>query len=169
MRIALEAADRLAILDAAEGARVVGAAFVVVGAVHSGFAGVACALVGFVGVLLSGERRIVIDRGVGVVSIDRRNGIAWTRSSYALSSIADIVLEESDGEVATGRFRVAFVLRDGTLVPWRRAYSRAAAGARPVVETVRRFLGTATLPPPPAPVHDPAQQSRRSRPGHTAS
>jgi hypothetical protein len=57
------------------------------------------------------------------------------------------VLEESDEEASTGRFRVAFVLRDGGRVPWTWSYSRAAAGARAHIDAVRRFLGTAALPP----------------------
>jgi hypothetical protein len=146
MRLALEAPERLAIHDHATGLRILGGILIVLGAVYSNVAGVACAVAGLLSVLLPEERRIVIDREAGIVTIDRRGGGGWSRSLYPLSAVADVVLEESDEEASTGRFRVAFVLRDGGRVPWTWSYSRAAAGARVPLEAVRRFLGTAALP-----------------------
>ena len=146
MRLALEAPERLAIHDHATGLRILGGLLVVLGAVYSNVAGVACAIAGILFLVCAEERRVVIDRGAGVVTIDRRGGGGWSRALSPLASVADVVLEESDEEASTGRFRVVFVLRDGGRVPWTWSYSRAAAGARGTVEAVRRFLGTAALP-----------------------
>jgi hypothetical protein len=147
MRLALEAPERLAIHDHATGIRILGGILVVLGAVYSNVPGVACAVAGLLTILLPEERRIVIDREAGIVTIDRRGGGGWSRALYPLSAVADVVLEESDEEASTGRFRVAFVLRDEGRVPWTWSYSRAAAGARAHIDAVRRFLGTAALPP----------------------
>ena len=159
MRLALEAPERLAIHDHATGLRILGGLLVVLGAVYSNVAGVACAVAGLLTILLPEERRIVIDREAGIVTIDRRGGGGWSRALYPLSAVADVILEESDGEASTGRFRVVFLLRDGGRVPWTWSYSRAAAGARAPVEAVRRFLGTAALPP----------SVQQQRPGRSAS
>ena len=146
MRLALEAPERLAIHDHATGLRILGGLLVVLGAVYSNVAGVACAVAGILFLVCTEERRVVIDREAGIVTIDRRGGGGWSRALYPLASVADVILEESDEEASTGRFRVAFVLRDGGRVPWTWSYSRAAAGSRAPVEAVRRFLGTAALP-----------------------
>jgi hypothetical protein len=146
MRLALEAPERLAIHDHATGLRILGGILVVLGAVYSGVAGVACAVAGLLFLLCAEERRVVIDREAGVVTIDRRGGGGWSRALYPLANIADIALEESDSEASTGRYRIVFMLRDGGRIPWTWAYSRATAGAREPVEAVRRFLGTAALP-----------------------
>jgi hypothetical protein len=146
MRLALEAPERLAIHDHATGIRIIGGLLAVLGAVYSGVAGVACAVAGLLFLVCVEERRIVIDRGAGVVTIDRRGGGGWSRALYPLANVADVILEESDEEASTGRFRVAFLLRDGSRVPWTWSYSRASAGAREPVDAVRRFLGTANLP-----------------------
>lgn len=159
MRLALEAPERLAIHDHATGLRILGGLLVVLGAVYSNVAGVACAVAGILFLVCAEERRIVIDRTAGIVTIDRRGGGGWSRALYPLSAVADVILEESDEEASTGRFRVAFVLRDGSRVPWTWSYSRAAAGARAPVEAVRRFLGTAALPP----------SVQQPRPGTSAS
>jgi hypothetical protein len=153
MRLALEAPERLAIHDHASGIKILGGLLIVLGAVYSQVPGVACAVAGLLFVVCAEERRIVIDREAGIVTIDRRGGGGWSRALYPLANIADVMLEESDGEASTGRFRVAFVLRDGGRVPWTWSYSRAAAGQRAPIEAVRRFLGTATLPPVPQPRH----------------
>jgi hypothetical protein len=147
MRLALEAPERLAIHDHATGLRILGGILVVLGAVYSQVAGVACAVAGLLFLICAEERRIVIDREAGIATIDRRGGGGWSRAVYPLANISDVVLEESDGEASTGRFRVAFAMRDGSRVPWTWSYSRAVAGQRGPVEAVRRFLGTATLPP----------------------
>lgn len=146
MRLALEAPERLAIHDHATGLRILGGIMIVLGAVYSNLTGVACAVAGLLTILLPEERRIVIDREAGIVTIDRRGGGGWSRALYPLPTIADVVLEESDEERSTGRFRVVFVLRDGGRVPWTWSYSRAAAGYRAHLEAVRRFIGTAALP-----------------------
>jgi hypothetical protein len=146
MRLALEAPERLAIHDHATGIKIIGGLLVVLGALYSNVTGVACAVAGLLFLVCAEERRIVIDREAGIVTIDRRGGGGWSRALYPLASVADVVLEESDEEASTGRFRVAFVLRDGGRVPWTWSYSRAAAGARAPVHAVRRFLGTAGSP-----------------------
>jgi hypothetical protein len=146
MRLALEAPERLAIHDHATGVRIIGGLLVVLGAVVSNVGGVLSAVVGLLFLVCAEERRIVIDRSSGVVTIDRRSGGGWSRALYPLANVADVILEESDEEASTGRFRVAFLLRDGSRVPWTWSFSRAAAGARAPVDAVRRFLGTASLP-----------------------
>lgn len=121
----------------------------------------------FVGILIfwfSADRRYVIDRGAHTVSIIVQRLVHRTNTLLAFKDIDDVVLEQSAGmssnSNATGSptWRVAFLMKDGSRVPWTPYSTSDRASQERCCAAVRTFGGWAGNPehqiapttPPPA-------------------
>ena len=138
MRIVEQTPDRLILHESPWGLRALGALFALLGAgtillvatggrstQHNSWVafvvGGAFGLVGVVAAVTASDCRVVFDRAAKSVQATRRGLLGVTTTEYPFSSIRDIALEMPAPMArgsTNGMYRIVFVLRDGTRVPW---------------------------------------------------
>lgn len=124
-------------------------------------------LVGMLIFWLSADRRYVIDRGAHTVSIIVQRLVHRTTTLLAFKDIDDVVLEQSAGisnssnqnAPSSPTWRVVFLMKDGTRVPWTPYSTSARESQETCAAAVRVFGGWTGNPehqvsqpvtPPPA-------------------
>ncbi len=157
MKVTARTSTALVIRDTGNTPRIVGAFFVLFGALFIGVASqgatslwehavpavVGClfALIGILMVLLPSTQTFVFDKGERLLFITREAVFRRpVRESLRLTDITAIDLERSGDGESDGLFRVALVLADGARRPWTSYYGSGGAQMRAIVEIVRGFL-----------------------------
>jgi hypothetical protein len=140
MRIVEQSTDRLVFHDSPWGLRGIGTLFSLSGTGllalmiwggHSGehnawvavVVGTMFAAIGLAIALTAADRRVVFDRALKVARLIRSGGVLHAQlTEMPFASIRDIALESSStgssGNSRSSMYRIVFVLRDGSRVPW---------------------------------------------------
>lgn len=157
MKVAARSSTALVIRDSSALIRLMGAFFVLFGALFVGIAsqgavslwehtvpaivGVLFILVGILTMVLPSTQTFVFDKAQRLLTITREAAFRRpVKESVQFRDIAAIDLERS-GDLESGAlFRVALVLADGARRPWTAYYRSGGTQMRAVVETVRHFL-----------------------------
>jgi hypothetical protein len=157
VKVTARTSTALVIRDTATTLRLVGAFFLLFGALFIGVAsqgatslwehavpaivGILFALIGLLLVLLPGTQTFVFDKGERSLFIIREGVFRRpVRESVRLTDITGVDLERSGDAEGDGLFRVALVLADGKRRPWTGYYRSGGAQLRAIVDIVRGFL-----------------------------
>lgn len=116
---------------------------------HNAWVGVVVgSLFGIIGLGMeigASDRRVVIDKSAGSVRMEWRRLFGTTRRTLAMADIQDIALERSlgpqSGSAATWCYRMTFILKDGSRVPWTRVLTGDYGTQATCVAAVRSFAG----------------------------
>ena len=157
MKVTTRSSTALVIRDSSALMRIMGAFFVLFGALFVGIAsqgavslwehtvpaivGVLFILTGILTMVLPSTQTFVFDKAQRLLTITREAAFRKpVKESVQFRDIAAIDLERS-GDIESGAlFRVALVLADGARRPWTSYYRSGGTQMRAVVETVRHFL-----------------------------
>jgi hypothetical protein len=191
MRIVEQTPDRLVLHESPWGLRAMGALFTLLGAgtvflvatggrstQHNSWVafvvGGAFVMVGVVAAVAAADCRVVFDRAARSVQAVRRGLFGVTTTDYPFSSIRDVALEMPApvGRGSTnGMYRIVFVLRDGTRVPWTSTstgdigtQAQCVAAARAMGGWDAPVAGSMSRTPVPTPVGVGAVAERRLTP-----
>jgi hypothetical protein len=157
VKITARSSTALVIRDTGSTPRLVGAFFLLFGALFIGVAsqgaislwehavpaivGIVFALIGVLLMLLPSTLTFVFDKGERSLFITREGVFRRpVRESVRLTDITGIDLERSGDADGDGLYRVALVLADGKRRPWTAYYRSGGAQLRAIVEIVRGFL-----------------------------
>ena len=114
-------------------------------------------LVGTLLLSFSADRRYEIDRTSGAVHFVTQGVVHRRVKDYRLDDLTDTALERAQMQSKDGpTFRIVFLTRDGTRVPWTPFYTSDEAGLAACASVVREFcgwVGDETVPAaPPRPL-----------------
>ena len=85
-----------------------------------------------------------LERSSGLLTLRNQALIRRTVQEIPLDEIADVKLQSTRGSSSGRTYRVAFELRDGSILPFTGYYSSGTAGKQRQVDQLRRFLGFTT-------------------------